>query len=93
MECRRDTCATDGDVRHREIGIVLLTAPGDVIVERLATRTNNTFGKLPEKVARTLALRQEIEPLLQRGASAVIDTSVPLSDVVAQVLRIVCDSD
>jgi len=67
--------------------IILLTAPADVIVERLATRTNNPYGKRPEDVARTLALLQTIEPLLRRDAGLEIDTSVPLDQVVAQVLQ------
>jgi dephospho-CoA kinase len=69
--------------------IILLTAPAHVIVERLATRTNNPYGKRPEEVARTLNLQQTIEPLLRRGAGHVVDTSVPLDQVVETVLRIV----
>lgn len=69
--------------------VVLLTAPADVIVERLATRTNNPYGKRPEEVARVLGLLQTIEPLLRRGAGHVVDTSVPLDQVVATVLRLV----
>jgi shikimate kinase len=69
--------------------IVLLTAPTHVIVERLATRTNNPYGKRPEEVARVLGLRQTIEPLLRRGAGYVVDTSVSLDQVVAEVLRLV----
>ena len=68
--------------------VVLLSAPADVIVERLATRTTNPYGKRPEEVARTLALLETVEPLLRRGAGHEIDTSVPLDQVVARVLRI-----
>ncbi len=60
-----------------------------MIVERLATRTNNPYGKRPEKVARVLGLLQTIEPMLRRGAGHVVDTSVPLDQVVAKVLRLV----
>lgn len=69
--------------------IVLLTAPTHVIVERLATRTTNPYGKRPEEVARVLGLLQTIEPILRRGAGHVVDTSVPLNQVVAKVLRLV----
>lgn len=69
--------------------IILLSAPADVIVERLATRTNNPYGKRPDEVARTLRLQQTIEPLLRRGAHHEIDTSVPLDRVVEQVLQLV----
>jgi dephospho-CoA kinase len=68
--------------------IILLTAPAPVIVGRLAARTTNPFGKRPEEVGRVLQLQQTIEPLLRRGAGHVIDTSIPLAQVVATVLRI-----
>ena len=68
--------------------VVLLTAPVPVIVERLATRTNNPYGKRPEDVARVLNLVQTVEPLLRRGAGHVVDTSGPLDQVAAKVLRL-----
>ena len=68
--------------------VILLTAPAEVIVARLASRNNNPYGKRPEEVARVLALRATIEPLLRRRASHEIDTSAPLDAVVAEVLRI-----
>jgi hypothetical protein len=60
-----------------------------VIVERLATRTTNPYGQRPEEVARVLGLLQTIEPVSRRGAGHVVDTSVPLNQVVAKVLRLV----
>lgn len=69
--------------------IILLSAPADVIVERLATRTNNPYGKRPEDVARTLELLPTIEPMLRRDAEYEVDTCVPLNEVVAKVLRLV----
>ena len=68
--------------------VVLLSAPAEVIVERLATRTTNTYGKRPEEVARTLELIESIEPRLRRVAGHEIDASAPLDEVVATVLRI-----
>jgi shikimate kinase len=69
--------------------IVPLTAPAKTIVERLATRTNNPYGKRPEEVTRVLGLLQTVEPMLKRGAGCVVDTSVPLDRVVGEVLRLV----
>jgi shikimate kinase len=54
--------------------IVLLTAPAKTIVERLATRTNNPYGKRLEEVTRVLGLLQTVEPMLKRGAGCVVDT-------------------
>lgn len=69
--------------------IVLLTAPAAVIVERLATRTTNPYGKDPDEVARVLALQQTIEPLLRRGAGLEVDTSAPLEQVIDTILQLV----
>jgi shikimate kinase len=69
--------------------IILLSAPATVIVERLAARTTNPYGKRPEEVTRVLALLQTVEPLLRRAASHEIDTGVPLERVVARVLQVV----
>lgn len=68
--------------------VILLAAPAEVIVARLAARTNNPFGKRSEEVARVLELQRTIEPLLRQGADHEIDTSAPLDKVVAQVLRL-----
>jgi shikimate kinase len=67
--------------------VILLTASPALITERLTTRTNNPFGKDPAELARALALQAEIEPLLHRAATHVIDTSLPLDNVVGEVLR------
>jgi shikimate kinase len=73
--------------------IVLLTAPPGVLVQRLASRTNNPYGKRPDEVARVLHLQETIEPLLRRGAGLEVDTSIPLDRVVAKVLRHVGEAD
>jgi shikimate kinase len=69
--------------------VVLLSAPPDVIVERLAVRTNNPYGKHPDQVARVLGLLETVEPLLRRAAGHEIDTGARLDDVVATVLRLI----
>jgi shikimate kinase len=69
--------------------VVLLSAPPDVIVERLAMRTNNPYGKHPDQVARVLGLLETVEPLLRRAAGHEIDTRACLDDVVATVLGLI----
>lgn len=68
--------------------IILLSAPAETIVERLATRTNNAYGKDPAEVERVLSLRESVEPLLRRIANNEIDSSAPLDEVVATILRL-----
>src|SRR5579859_5502074 len=69
--------------------IVLLSAPVDVIIERLGTRTNNLYGKHPDETARVLALVESVEPLLRRVAGHEINTSALLEEVVASLLQLV----
>jgi shikimate kinase len=59
--------------------VVLLSAPAEVLVERLGTRTNNAYGKCPDEVARVLGLVDTVEPLLRRAANHEIDTRVQAS--------------
>ncbi len=66
--------------------VVLLSAPAELIVERLATRTNNPYGKHPDELARVLWHLQTVEPLLRRGASLEVDTSAPVAQVIATIL-------
>jgi dephospho-CoA kinase len=69
--------------------IVLLSAPAAVLIERLATRTNNPYGKRPEELAETLGYLETVEPQLRRRATLEIDTSAPLDQVVARILCLV----
>ena len=59
-----------------------------MIVERLATRTTNGYGKHPNEAARVLQLVDEVEPLLRRVADVEIDTSAPLDEVMSALLRL-----
>jgi shikimate kinase len=68
--------------------VVLLSAPVEVLTERLATRTTNPFGKDPAELAWVLADLKEVEPLLRRIATHEIDTTRPLADVVDEVERV-----
>ncbi len=66
--------------------IILLSAPVPLLVERIATRTNNPYGKSPDELAQVLRYVQTVEPLLRRGATLEIDTSAPLAEVVETIL-------
>ena len=68
--------------------VILLSAPESVTVQRLASRTDNPYGKLPEEIADVLRYKATIEPKLRESATAEIDTSIPLEEVVSRVLEI-----
>jgi len=61
---------------------VLLTAPADVILERLAGRETNPFDKRDAERERILDDLARVEPLLRASATAEIDTRAPLGKVV-----------
>lgn len=69
--------------------IVLLSAPAEVIIERLTTRTNNPYGRHPDELAQVLRHQQTVEPLLRQAASLELDTSAPLDQVVKTILGVV----
>lgn len=67
--------------------IILLSAPAEVLAERLAARSNNAFGKSPGELKRVLDDLRLVEPLLRQAADHEIRTTKPLGDVVTEVLR------
>ena len=69
--------------------IVLLSAPLDTLLDRLATRTSNPYGKSAEERRRFLDDVETVEPLLRQIATHEVQTTVPLDDVVTTVLRLV----
>lgn len=74
---------------HRRFDlIILLSAPAEVLAERLASRTTNSFGRAPGELDRVLDDLQAVEPLLRTAATHEIRTTMPLSEVVAAVLHL-----
>jgi NAD(P)-dependent dehydrogenase (short-subunit alcohol dehydrogenase family) len=65
--------------------IVLLSAPADVLLSRIAARTSNPYGKRPDERALILRYLAEVEPQLRASATAEIDASAPLPEVVRQL--------
>ena len=68
--------------------IILLSAPAEVLAERLASRSANSFGRAPGELDRVLDDLQAVEPLLRKAATHEIRTTMPLGDVVTAVLHL-----
>lgn len=68
-------------------GIVLLSAPAEVMAARLVQRTTNAYGKDPGELATALGHKETVEPLLRGIADLEIDTVAPLEDVVSRVVQ------
>ena len=68
--------------------VVLLSAPADVILDRISRRTTNSYGKTPLERAMILDDLARIEPLLREGCTHELDTVRPLDEVVADLVAI-----
>jgi AAA domain len=82
------TVSNQGRFYPRFDAVVLLSAPADVLLRRLESRTTNDYGKTADE--RALILRQlaEVEPLLRARCTHELDAARPLEDVVAQLVEI-----
>ena len=67
--------------------IIVLSAPLKVLTQRVATRTNNRFGKSAQESRRFLADLEEAGPLLRAVADCEFGTTMPLSGVVRAILQ------
>ena len=90
-----DTVAVSGTVENqgrfydRFDHVVLLSAPLEVLLARVAGRTNNPYGHTAEQRAEIAGYVASVEPLLRRGASVELDGRRPineLADAVEQLL-------
>src|SRR5262245_57328720 len=81
--------SNQGRVYSRFDHVVLLSAPTPLLLERLATRTTNPYGKDPAELARILGHIETVEPRLRRTATVEVDTSAPLAEVLETVLALV----
>ncbi|MGL5909187.1 MAG: hypothetical protein ACRCZP_04240, partial [Phycicoccus sp.] len=65
--------------------VVLLSAPVDVLLDRVRTRTNNPYGRTPEQQADIRRYVRDVEPLLRRGATLELDGRRPVADLTDEV--------
>jgi shikimate kinase len=72
--------------------VVLLSAPAEVLLSRISSRTTNRYGKSPSD--RELILRHlaEVEPLLRATCTHEIDATRPTDEVVTRLVEI-CEAD
>ena len=68
--------------------VVLFSAPAGVILDRIARRTTNSYGKTPLERAMVLDDLATIEPLLREGCTHELDASRPLDEVVVDLIAI-----
>lgn len=68
--------------------VVLLSAPVEVMLKRVADRTTNKYGKTELERAEILADLAEVEPILRETCTHELDASRPLAQVVSDLIAI-----
>jgi dephospho-CoA kinase len=79
------TVSNQGRFYDRFDEIVLLSAPAEVLLERIDSRTTNPFGKSAEERERILADDADVEPLLRATCTVELDATQPVEAVVARL--------
>ena len=84
----RDAVRNQVKFYDRFDAVVLLSAPVEVMLDRIADRTTNPFGKT--RAERELILQDlaTVEPLLRAGCSHELDAGRPLDEVVDDLIAI-----
>lgn len=80
--------SNQGKFYDRFDAIVLLSAPVEVILDRVENRATNDYGKGPAERDLILSHVQSVEPLLRATCTHEIDASRSLEDVVDALVAI-----
>ena len=86
------TVSNQGRFYDRFDAVVLLSAPANVLLGRIETRTTNPYGK--SAAQRKVVLRElaEVEPRLRQTCTHEIDATQPLADVVNRLAELACEA-
>lgn len=75
------TAENQGRFYGRFAHVVLLSAPVEVLIERVATRTNNPYGRSADEQAEIRQHVAVVEPMLRRGATVELDARRPIGEL------------
>jgi hypothetical protein len=70
------------------VAIVLLSAPAELLLGRVESRTTNDYGKTAHERSLILGHLKEVEPLLRATCTHEIDAAQPVDSVVAELIAI-----
>jgi hypothetical protein len=82
------TVSNQGLFYSRFDAVVLLSAPAEVLLRRIVSRTTNDYGKAVEERRLVLSRLADVEPSLRATCTHEIDATQPIPDVVAQLVDI-----
>ncbi|MEG0255941.1 AAA family ATPase [Vagococcus sp.] len=69
--------------------VITLTAPLEVMHERVLTRNNKSFGKSSEEWQKIISDKNNFEPLIIKGSDFVVSTDSAPADVVKNIYKLV----
>jgi len=81
------TVRNQGQLRNRFDAVVLLTAPLDIMLDRVLARATNPYGKSTAQQNDIRAYTRTVQPLLRANADLEIDTSMLDPEAVADVIE------
>lgn len=79
------TTENQGRFYDRFEHVALLSAPVDVLIDRVRRRTNNPYGQSAEQQQQIRSHVIEVEPLLRRGATVELDARLPVEHLVNSI--------
>ena len=82
------TVSNQGRFYSQFDAVVLLSAPIDVLLRRIESRTTNDFGKTVEQRERIISDHAYAEPLLRATCTHEIDATQPIAAVVAKLIAV-----
>ena len=80
--------SNQGTFYDRFEAIVLLSAPAEVILARIETRTTNRYGKAPRERDLVLEHLVSVEPRLRATCTHEIDATRPVGEVVETLIAV-----
>lgn len=79
------TVDNQGDFYDRFDHVVLLSAPLDILIERVSSRTTNPYGQTADEQAEIAQYVQTVEPLLRRTATIELDGQASVNELAGAV--------
>jgi dephospho-CoA kinase len=82
------TVQNQGRFYDRFEHVVLLSAPAAVILQRVAARSTNPYGKSAQEQDEIRTYLQTVEPLLRSGATLELDARLPVAELADELERL-----
>ena len=77
--------SNQGKFYDRFDAVVLLSAPAEVLLDRIDSRATNDYGKVAEERKLVLFHLETVEPMLRATCTHELDASRPLEEIVDQL--------